>query len=270
MALLNMKNLKGKLQDAADSAASAVKDSGVQEKLAGIKVTDKVTGFIDTAKDGAAKLAEIKVPDQIGNLINTVKGISAPGRQHDITQAIPVSVALSIFYYLMSADGTLRDSELELFDSIFDEMGGSCSLSKEDLTLACQAQLEANASSISPLIPAMTCVDQTLLSAGEIAKDEVTISPKLLVWDLIAIAHSDGGLDATERELKDHIARQVDVNETTLLEMESAALTIYDIERELNWVKTTNRPYLVIEQIVNKLESRKAAAFEGAQALITL
>lgn len=270
MALFDMKNLKGKLQNVADAAASAVKDSGIQEKLEELKVADRVTGLIDTAKDGAAKLSEINVSDQVNGLVNAVKtfGVSSP--EHDATQDISVTDALSIFYYLMAADGTLHEDELERFNSIFDEMGDSCTQSKEDLVLACQAHLKVNESAISPLIPAMTCVDQTLLSISALAEDEVTISPKLLVWDLITIAHSDGAFGDAERELVNHIARHVDVDETTLLEMESAVLTIYDIERELNWIKTTDRPYLVIESIVNELESRKTAAFEGIQALISL
>ena len=270
MALFNMKNLKGKLQTVADAAASAVKDSGVQEKLEELKVADKVTGLIDTAKDGAAKLSEINVSDQVNGLVNAVKSIGVSGPEYDVTQDVPVTDALSIFYYLMAADGTVQEDELERFNSIFDDMGDSCIQSKEDLVFACQSHLKVNASAISPLIPAMTCVDQTLLSISAIAEDEVTISPKLLVWNLIAIAHSDGTFDDAERELVNHIARHVGVDETTLLEMESTVLTIYDIERELNWVKTTDRPYLVIESIVNELESRKAAAFEGVQALISL
>ena len=149
-------------------------------------------------------------------------------------------------------------------------MGASCNLNKEELIAVCQSRLKVNESAISPLIPAMTCVDQTLLSISAPAEDEATISPKLLIWDLIAIAHSDGEFNEAERELVNHIARHVGVNETVLLEMESTILAIYDIEHELNWVKTTDRPYLVIESIVNELESRKAAAFDGAQALISL
>ena len=270
MALFNMKNLKGKLQDVTDAAASAVKDAGVQEKLEELKVADKVTGLIDTAKDGAAKFSEINVSDQVTGLVNAVKSFGATEQQYDVTQEVPVTDALSIFYYLMAADGTLHEDELSRFDSIFEEMGDSSIESKEDLIFACQSLLKVNASTISPLIPAMTCVDQTLLSISAIAENEVTISPKLLIWDLFAIAHSDGACDDAERELINHIARQVNVNETTLMEMESAVLTIYDIERELNWIKTTDRPYLVIESIVNELESRKAAAFEGVQALISL
>lgn len=270
MALFNMKNLKGRLRDVADAAASAVKDAGVQEKLEELKVADKVTVFIDTAKDSASKLSEINVSDQVNGLVNAVKSFGASEQQYDITQDVPVTDALSIFYYLMAADGTVHEDELSRFDSIFDEMGDACIETKEDLISSCQSLLEVNKSAISPLIPAMTCVDQTLLSISAIAGNEVTISPRLLIWDLFAIAHSDGTCNEAERELINHIARQVGVDETTLLEMKSTVLTIYDIERELDWVKTTNRPYLAIEAIVDELESRKAAAFEGVQALISL
>lgn len=270
MALFNLKNIKNAVQGAVDTAASAVKDSGVQDKLADLGVADKVTGLIDTAKDEASKLTEINVSDQVTSLVNTVKSMSATGQQIEATQDIPVTDALSIFYYLMAANGIVHEDELEMFNSIFNEMGDSCIMSKEDLVFACQARLKLNESSISPLIPAMACVDQTLLSANDIVEDEVTITPKLLVWNLIAIALSDGGFDDAERELVNHIARHLNINDTVLMEMESSALSINDIDREINWVKTTDRPYLVIESIVKELENRKAAAFEGVQSLISL
>lgn len=270
MTPFNMKGLKGKLRDAVDTATSTVKDSGVREKLEGLRVADRVTGLVETAKDGVARLSEISVSDQVSSLVNSVRSSGAPGQQFDVTQYVPVADALSIFFYLMASDGSVHDDELDRFNSIFDEMSESCVQTKENLISACQAHLDFNKSSISPLIPAMTCVDQTLLSINSLAENEPIIPTKLLIWDLFAIAHSDGVCNDAERELISHIARHVGVDETTLLEMESTVLTIYDIEHELNWIKTTDKPYLVIESIVNELESRKAAAFEGAQALISL
>ena len=52
--------------------------------------------------------------------------------------------------------------------------------------------------------------------------------------------------------------------------MESSILTLMDLERELNWIKTTNRPYLTIENMVNELADRKNVIFESVKDLIAL
>ena len=43
-----------------------------------------------------------------------------------------------------------------------------------------------------------------------------------------------------------------------------------DIEKELTWIKTTDRPYLTIEARVNELTKRKTVIFDSVKDLITL
>ena len=54
------------------------------------------------------------------------------------------------------------------------------------------------------------------------------------------------------------------------MEMESSILTLMDIEKELAWIKTTNKPYLTIEAMVNELADRKSVIFESVKDLIAL
>ena len=270
MALINTKKLKGALRGAMENAASAVKDAGAQERIPEIKVSDRITGLIETAKDEARQLSDINMSKKVSGLVNTVKNLAADERQSNGSIGFSAIDALSIFYYLMSADGALLPDEIERFNSIFDDMVTDASLDKDSLCSTCQERIDANASSISPLIPAIACVDTVLLSPSPFMQNEVPVSPRLLIWDLMAIAFSDGICDDTERELINHIAKSIGVDETTVMEMESTVLTISDIENEEKWIKTTDRQYLVIEPIVEELEKRKAAAFEGAQSLTSL
>jgi len=96
------------------------------------------------------------------------------------------------------------------------------------------------------------------------------ITPKLLVWDLLTIAHSDEQYDEKERKLIKYIVRKLNVDATIFLEMENTIQTLSDIERETNWIKTTNRPYLTIEAQVNELADRRNTVFESAKDLIML
>ena len=52
--------------------------------------------------------------------------------------------------------------------------------------------------------------------------------------------------------------------------MESSILTILDIEKEIAWIKTTDRPYLTIEARINELTKRQAAIFDSVTELIRL
>ena len=60
------------------------------------------------------------------------------------------------------------------------------------------------------------------------------------------------------------------MDKAIFLEMESSMLTLMDIERELAWIKTTSRPYLTIEAMVNELADRKNVVFESVLDLIAL
>ena len=91
-----------------------------------------------------------------------------------------------------------------------------------------------------------------------------------LVWDLLTIAYSDERYDETERKLLKYIVRKLQIDKAVFLEMESSILTILDIEKEIVWIKTTDRPYLTIEARVNELTKRQAVIFDSVKDLITL
>ena len=57
---------------------------------------------------------------------------------------------------------------------------------------------------------------------------------------------------------------------SSFLEMESSILTVMDIERELTWIKTTDRPYLKIESVVSELAQRKKVIFDNVKDMIAL
>lgn len=86
----------------------------------------------------------------------------------------------------------------------------------------------------------------------------------------MTIAYSDESYDETERKLLKYIVRKLQIDKAVFLEMESSILTILDIEKEIAWIKTTDRPYLTIEARVNELAKRQAVIFDSVKDLITL
>ena len=91
-----------------------------------------------------------------------------------------------------------------------------------------------------------------------------------MVWDLLTVAYSDEQYDEAERKLLKYIVRKTNIDKAVFLEMESSILTLMDIEKELTWIKTTNKPYLTIEAMVNELMDRRNVIFESVKDLISL
>ena len=185
-----------------------------------------------------------------------------------VVKCIATRNALQIIYYLMAADGTVYHSEEEKFDAIGAALDPNFADSKPAICKDCQAQLEK-------IIDPEDCydvlkdgVEDAIQSSNETA--DTFITPKLLVWDLLTIAYSDESYDETERKLLKYIVRKLQIDKAVFLEMESSILTILDIEKEIAWIKTTDRPYLTIEARVNELTKRQAAIFDSVKDLITL
>lgn len=176
--------------------------------------------------------------------------------------------ALQIIYYLMAADGTVYHSEEEKFDAIGAALDPNFADSKPAIIKDCQAQLEKVIDSEDYYDVLQDGVEDAIQSSNETA--DTFITPKLLVWDLLTIAYSDESYDETERKLLKYIVRKLQIDKAVFLEMESSILTILDIEKEIAWIKTTDRPYLTIEARVNELTKRQAAIFDSVKDLITL
>lgn len=182
--------------------------------------------------------------------------------------AISTKNAIKIVYYLMAADGEIFHSEEEKFDSIGKELDPKFSENREQIIRECQAQLDKAIDPEDYYDTLQDGVEEALLRSKETA--DTFITPKLLVWDLLTVAYSDESYDETERRLIKYIVRKTNIDKAVFMEMESSILTLMDIEKELAWIKTTNRPYLVIEAMVNELADRKNVIFESVKDLISL
>ena len=183
-------------------------------------------------------------------------------------RAISTRNAIKIIYYLMAADGEIYHSEEEKFDSIGKELDPKFFENKESIVKECELQLKKVIDPEDYYDVLQDGVEDALLSSKQTA--DTFITPKLLVWDLLTIAYSDESYDEAERKLLKYIVRKTNIDKSVFLEMESSILTLMDIEKEISWIKTTNRPYLTIEAMVNELADRKNVIFESVKDLIAL
>lgn len=268
--------LKGKLKEASDTVKNTVKDA----KLPDVKLPD-------------IKIPDVKVPDQVKNVfkksdgakeetVDDNKEINADQEQEAAEkkdaelskseiQAVrgvsPIN-ALKIFYYMMAADGTIDLKEEEKFDFIGKEIDPDFDGNKQYVVKKCEEQLGKVIDSDDYYDTVQDGVEEALLSQQVL--DKGYVPARMLVWDLLTLAYSDESYNDVERKLMKYIVRKVDIPKDVFLEMENSYLTVTDLEKELAWIKTTDRPYLTIETQVKEIERREQAIYESIKALILL
>ena len=223
-------------------------------------------GAVDSVKSTVEgiKLPEIHISNPFqGNPVK--KEEPAPSEE---IKSISSKSAIKIIFYMMAADGKIYHDEEEKFNEIGRELDPDFEANKNTIFLECQAQM-SKVTDLGDYYSVLQDGVAIAITAGANAKESV-ISPKVLAWDLLAVAYSDGSYDDKERQLMKYIVHKFNIDKTVFLEMESSFLTLMDLENELNWIKTTDRPYLTIESIVNEISDRKTAILEGLKDLIAL
>lgn len=184
----------------------------------------------------------------------------------DKIKAVPVRNAVKIIYYMMAADGEIYQKEEEKFDEIGRELDPDFASYREEIIGGCRAQMEKIIDAEDQYAVLQDGVEEALASKADIKG--AVITPKVLVWDLMTVAYSDGSYDEKERRLLKYVVRKLNIDKDIFLEMESSFLTLMDLENELAWIKTTDRPYLTIEAMVNEIADRKTAVMESIKDLI--
>ena len=240
---------------------------------------DRMKGSLDTLKTAAktVKVPEIKKPEiNLSDIkIPPVKDLFQKRGTGQEDESAPIRItsistrnALKVFYYMMAADGELFHGEEEKFDLIGQEISPEFEKIRADVIAECQQQLDKVIDSADYYDVLQDGVEDALLSSAKTADSFIT--PKLLVWDLLTLSYSDEQYDETERRLLKYIVRKLDIDKAVFLEMESSIQTLMDLEKEQQWIKTTEKPYLTIEAMVNEIEDRKHVIFDSVKALIAL
>jgi uncharacterized tellurite resistance protein B-like protein len=263
--------LKGSLQGAVDSVRS--KAAEIELPDAG-EIKDSLQGAVDNVRAKAAEIdikqAGAEAQKKVKNLFKKSEGEAsgdAALSMQNITR-ISCASAIKIIYFLMAADGEIYHSEEEKFDLIGKELDPDFADSKEQIISECRASLNKVIDPEDYYDALQDGAEAALLASQN--SEGGFISPKLLIWDLLSVAYSDESYDEIERRFLKYIVRKLNIDKAVFLEMESSMLTLMDIEREVAWIKTTNRPYLTIEAMVNELADRKNVIVESVIDLINL
>lgn len=184
------------------------------------------------------------------------------------SQKIPLYSALKILYYLMSVDGSVSQEENDKFDVLGNDFVNNFADLKEILVKECKVCLVNTIDAEDYYDVVQEAVEDLLLTP--IKSEDVCVSSKFVLWNLLAFAYSDEDYDEAERRLIKYFVRKLNIDKAIFLELESSLVTLMDLEKELAWIKTTNKPYLTIEAMVKELENRKRVIFESIKDIITL
>ena len=248
------------------------------------KTKETLQGAVGQVKTAAkdAKLPEVKAPDlkapdmkAVQNKMQQMKDVLKKKEKIDKEDISPLEIksisthnAIQVAYYLMAADGQIFHSEEEKFDAIGAELDPEFASHKEQILKECCEQLDKVIDPEDYFDALQDGIGDALISSRTTA--DTFITPKLLVWNLLTIAYSDESYDEVERRLLKYVVRKLNIDKAIFLELESSILTLMDLEKELQWIKTTDRPYLTIEAMVNEIEDRKNVIFESVKDLIAL
>ena len=251
MAKFDFGKVKGTLQGAAGSvkeAAGSVKNKAQsmvkkEEKPVNGSMSDRVMGAFDKNRDSSEEVGE------------GYKNLS-------------IRNAIKIIYFLMSVDGKILHSEEDKFDSICEELDPDSTVDKERIIDECKAQMDKVIDIDDLYDVVQDGVEEAVLSSENTVYAPVL--PKLILWDLLTVAYSDEDYDESERKLIKYYVRKTNINKSIFLEMENSILTLMDLEKELDWIKTTDRQYQIIQKTVDELELRRKVILDSVKDLITL
>lgn len=242
----------------------------------GKKLNESLQNTVKTVRE---KAENIELPDfkELGDKASEqVKAVFQKKPKPDIaepserpgTAAISGRNALKVIYFLMAADGEISREEEEKIDEIGKELMADYDEARDSIMEECRSDMDNMIDPEDHYDVIQDCVENALRAPA--SSGEGAVTPKLLLWDLLTVAYSDENYHETERKLLKYVARKLSVDKAVFLEMESSILTLMDIEKELSWIKTTNRPYLKIEETVRELNNRKDIIFDSVKDLITL
>lgn len=221
---------------------------------------DKMQKTVDSAKDA---IKDVKI--QIPNIQQKNEPTQIQIDPCEPIKYISTECALTLIYYLIASDNVITEDEKNKFVLIGMELDKNFSKKIEAIITVCTNTISQSNNRLEAI---QHGIDIALTSP--IYDNEQIITPKLLIWDLLTTACSDSQYDFSEKEFIEYIVSKLDIEKAIYLEMENSILTLMDLDKEIKWIKTTNKQYLVIEENVNELENRKNTIFESIKTLIAL
>ena len=177
-----------------------------------------------------------------------------------------VEEALMMIYCLMAVDGVVAKEELEEFDIIGRELIRDFDKYKDYIIKRCVDSL-GKASSNEKYQDNLRDFIRDLIVNAQMSNDG-SVPGKMLIWNLISVAYSEGDYGEEERSLISFITCLLLIDKTVPEEMDYIFQTVRAIDKEVAWLKSSCKPFAVVEKHLNELSNRRKAVMDGLWALV--
>ena len=174
---------------------------------------------------------------------------------------------LAAFYYLMAIDGDISAQELEKLNEIREELAlDDYADFQEAISSEYENRMSAAFDDDDHFDLVLEGIDAALSQAQE--EPEAGITPRLLIWNMLVMACSDGVYHDKERRIIKHIVRTAGVEKSVFLEMEQLVQTGVAIAKEILWLSASSKPYNEVQPMIAELENRQKVILIEAKALL--
>lgn len=174
--------------------------------------------------------------------------------------------ALKAFYYLMSVDDVTSFEE-DRFQEIGEELlGAEFEVCRDELVSYCKAHLDSISVDDERYDVIQEEIDLVLNDTVTDVNDGVV--PRLLVWNMLSLAHCDDDYSENENRLISHVARVLSIDKSVFVEMKQLISTADSVRKEQEQLELSDRPYSEVRLLIDEIEKRKNTIVDAAKALI--
>ena len=175
--------------------------------------------------------------------------------------------AVMTFYYLIAVDKNVTEEEIDTFESVAKEIDPDFySLYRNTINEEYRSQIEKLIDEEDFFDVILEGVDKALLQ--ELSEGEQGVTPRHLLWNLLVVAFCDGEYSNEERRLIKHVSRMTEIEKDVFLEMEELMKANVALDKEIQTLNDSDKPYKEIRPLVEELEERKQVIINSALALI--
>jgi len=244
-----------KLDEAGRKLSESLKLDEAGRKLdeAKQKFTDAADAGLESARQAAA--------DVKGRFDGSVEAAETARKVQNVRKN-----AVKLIFCMILADGEVSETELSQFDEIGQALDEAFGTYRDRLVEECRAQVAAKEKDYGYLNAVKLCAQSC---AEALADPELFGAEKKkgLLWNLLATAYT-GGPDASEKELLEFAAEKLGIDAVILQEMELYYQTVTELDREMAWLKESERPFKEIEPLLNEVTDRRTVIDRAINDLI--
>ena len=190
--------------------------------------------------------------------------------------------AVKFYYYLIAADGEVKQSELEKFEEIGKETDTSFGDYRDEVIKECKQQLKKVIDEDEYYEVIKEGIDETLGEENDFYRNYSSydrIGASLVLWNLLSIAVSDKEYAAEEQKLIRYMVRKLEIDKAVYLEMENAIKTIQNIDRTIMLLSNQDKGFVIkdnnleiysslIGETVKEYTQRRDVIFNSIKELI--